>query len=53
MLGSLSEADDAVQEALIRPSRADTGGVAAWATGGQMTSRRMASRVPVMANAMP
>ena len=29
MLGSLSEADDAVQEAWLRLNRADTGGVAA------------------------
>ena len=33
MLGSLSEADDAVQEAWLRLSRADAGGSRIWARG--------------------
>ena len=33
MLGSLSEADDAIQEAWLRASRADTDNVDTWAAG--------------------
>ena len=44
MLGSASEADDAVQEAWLRLSRADMSGVTN--LGGWLTTRRSKARFP-------
>ena len=45
MLGSLAEADDAVQEAWLRVTRADTAPWRTWAAGSPPSSRRICLNV--------